>query len=118
MFSSGMREAQRGNDIVIQDTSPAAFRALLLYLYTDELAFDDTLLVDVLRKAKEVDLTRVYTHCERRCERELSTQKAVLWFCAGRRVCDRGAPGERLKVPHAQLPHDSSRVPTHTREAT
>jgi sugar lactone lactonase YvrE len=80
MFSSGMREAQRGNDIVIQDTSPAAFRALLLYLYTDELAFDDTLLVDVLRKAKELELTRVYTHCERRCERELSTQKAVLWF--------------------------------------
>ena len=44
MFSSGMREAQRGNDIVIQDTSPAAFRALLLYLYTDELAFDQGLL--------------------------------------------------------------------------
>ena len=53
---------------------------LLLYLYADELAFDDTLLVDVLRKAKELELTRVCKHCERRCERELSTQKAVLWF--------------------------------------
>ena len=80
MFSSGMREAQRGNDIVIQDTSPAAFRALLLYLYADELAFDDTLVVDVLRKAKELELTRVYNYCERRCERGLSAHNAVLWF--------------------------------------
>jgi len=47
MFFSGMREAQRGNDITIRDTSPAAFRALLRYLCTDQLAFDDTLLVDV-----------------------------------------------------------------------
>ena len=80
MFSSGMREAQRGNDIVIQDTSPAAFHALLLYLYADELAFDDTLVVDVLRKAKELELTRVCNHCELHCQRGLSAHNAVLWF--------------------------------------
>jgi speckle-type POZ protein len=82
MFSSGMKEAQKGNDIIVQDTSPAAFRALLRYLYTDELAFDDTvkLLVDVLRKAKELELTRVVNHCEQRCERGLSAQNAVLLF--------------------------------------
>jgi hypothetical protein len=80
MFSSGMREAQRGNDIVIQDTSPAAFRALLLYLYADELAFDDTLVVEVLSKAKELELTKVYNYCERRCERGLNAHNAVLWF--------------------------------------
>jgi hypothetical protein len=74
-------EAQQGgSDIIIQDISPAGFRALLLYLYTDELAFDDTLLVDVLRKAKELELTRVYTHCELRCQRGLSAHNAVLWF--------------------------------------
>jgi hypothetical protein len=82
MFSSGMKEAQKGNDIIVQDTSPAAFRALLLYLYTDKLAFGDTvtLLVDVLRKAKELELTRVYNHCEQRCQRGLSAQNAVLLF--------------------------------------
>ena len=53
---------------------------LLLYLYADELAFDDTLLVDVLRKAKELELTRVYNHCEQRCQRGLSAHNAVLWF--------------------------------------
>jgi len=57
-------------------------RSLLLYLYTDELAFGDTvkLLVDVLCKAKELELTRVCNHCEQRCERGLSAQNAVLLF--------------------------------------
>ena len=64
MLFSGVIEAQGGSDIIIQDTSPAGFRALLLYLYTDELVFDDTLVVNVLRKAKELELTRVYTHCD------------------------------------------------------
>ncbi len=35
---------------------------------------------DVLGKAKELELTRVYSHCERRCQRGLSAQNAVLWF--------------------------------------
>jgi len=89
-----MREAQRRNfgDIVIQDTSPTAFYALLLNFYTDdsELAFDDMLLVDVLRKSKELELTRAYNHCERRCERRcergLSADNAVLWFMRLREI--------------------------------
>ena len=97
MFSSGMREAQRGNDIVIQDTSPAAFRALLLYLYTYELAFDDTFVVDVLRKAKELELTRFYNHCERRCQRELSTQNVVLWFVQADEYALEGLRGNALR---------------------
>ena len=35
--------------------------ALLRYLYTDKLTLDDTLVVDVLRKAMKLELTRVYT---------------------------------------------------------
>ena len=77
---SRVTEAQGGSDIIIQDTSPAGFRALLLYLYTDELVFDDTLVVNVIRKAKELELTRVYTHCELHCQRDLSAHNAVLWF--------------------------------------
>ena len=97
MFSSGMREAQSGNDIVIQDTSPAAFRALLLYLYADELAFDDTLVVDVLRKAKELELTRVYNHCEQRCQRGLSAHNAVLWFMQADEYALEGLRGSALR---------------------
>ena len=42
-------------------TAPTVFLVMLLYLYTDELTLDDSvkLLVDVLRKAKEVELTRL-----------------------------------------------------------
>jgi hypothetical protein len=60
MFSSGMKEAQEGNDIIVQDTSPEAFRAMLLYLYTDELAFDDSvkLLVDVTSNFTESSFAR------------------------------------------------------------
>jgi hypothetical protein len=38
------------------------------------------LLVDVLRKAKELDLTRVVNHCEQCCECGLSAQNVVLLF--------------------------------------
>jgi diaminopimelate epimerase len=52
----------RGNDDGdASDTCPAAFHALLRYLYTDKLTLDDTLVVDVLRKAMKLELTRVYT---------------------------------------------------------
>ncbi len=80
MLSSGVTETQGGSDIITQDTSPAGFRAPLPYLYTDELVFDDTLVVDVLHKTKELELTRVYTHCELRCQRGLSAHNVVLWF--------------------------------------
>ena len=36
--------------------------------------------MDVLRKAKELELTRVYKHCERRCQSGLSAHNAMLWF--------------------------------------
>jgi hypothetical protein len=36
--------------------------------------------VDVLRKAKDLELTREYNYCEQRCERGLNAHNAVLWF--------------------------------------
>jgi hypothetical protein len=93
ILSSGVTEAQGGSDIIIQDISPAGFRALLLYLYTDELAFDDTLLVDVLRKAKELELMRVYTHCERRCQRGLAHTTQCCGLCRRASMRSRGSGG-------------------------
>ena len=60
-------------------------RGLFLYLYTDELDFGDTvtLLVDVLRtlrKAKELELTRVYNHFDQHCQCGLRAQNTVLLF--------------------------------------
>ena len=68
------------NDIIIGNTTPEAFKALLRYLYTDELRFADELLVDVMRKAKEISLERVYNHCMRQVAGKMSVHNAVGWF--------------------------------------
>ena len=67
-------------DIIIGNTTPEAFKALLRYLYTDELRFADELLVDVMRKAKEISLERVYNHCMRQVAGKMSVHNAVGWF--------------------------------------
>ena len=57
MLTSGFSEGQGATtEIPIRDTTPGAFRALLRYLYTDQLHFADEHLVDVMRKAKEISL--------------------------------------------------------------
>ena len=68
MLNSGFRKGQEAPckrsstqeeaaDSTIGDT-PEAFRALLRYLYTDELRFADEQLLEVMHKAKEISLHR------------------------------------------------------------
>ena len=57
MLTSGFSEGQEATtEIPIRDCTPGAFKALLRYLYTDQLQFADEHLVDVMRKAKEISL--------------------------------------------------------------
>ena len=57
MLTSGFSEGQGATtEIPIRDCTPGAFKALLRYLYTDQLHFADEHLVDVMRKAKEISL--------------------------------------------------------------
>ena len=67
-------------DITIGDTTPEAFRALLRYLYTDELCFADEQLLDVMRKAKEISLDRVYSYGVRRVRQTMSVHNVVAWL--------------------------------------
>ena len=93
MLSSGFREGQEpaykrartsgqeeAADITIGDTTPEAFKALLRYLYTDELCFADEQLLDVMRKAKEISLDRVYSYGMRRVRQTMSVHKVVGWL--------------------------------------
>ena len=41
MFGSQCREAQPGAVVTVGETTPAAFKKLLAYLYSDELELDD-----------------------------------------------------------------------------
>ena len=50
MLMSSFREGQHGAVVTVGDSTPSAFRALLRYLYTDQLACDDESVVDVMRK--------------------------------------------------------------------
>jgi len=93
MLSSGFREGQEpaykrartsgqeeAADITIGDTTPEAFKALLRYLYTDELCFADEQLLDVMRKAKEISLDRVYSYGMRRVRQTMSVHNVVAWL--------------------------------------
>jgi hypothetical protein len=68
------------NEITIGDTTPEAFKALLRYLYTDELRFDDEHLVDVMRKAREISLELVYNQGMRQVYQNMSVHNVVAWL--------------------------------------
>ena len=93
MLTAGFREGQEpvakrartsgqeaATEIRIGETTPEAFRALLRYLYTDELRFADEQLLDVMRKAKEMSLDRVYIHIARRVRQTMSVHNVVGWL--------------------------------------
>ena len=81
MFSGSFSEnAQDGAPVRIGDTTPGAFSELLAYLYTDVLRFEDEHLIDVMRKAKEMSLDRVYIHIARRVRQTMSVHNVVGWL--------------------------------------
>jgi len=81
MLKSGFEEGeQSGKPIRISDVSPSAFRSILRYLYTDELQFADEDMMDVMRKAREMQLLRVCNHTIRQCTHGITLNNAVLWF--------------------------------------
>uniref|UniRef100_A0A0G4HJQ8 BTB domain-containing protein n=1 Tax=Chromera velia CCMP2878 TaxID=1169474 RepID=A0A0G4HJQ8_9ALVE len=81
MLTSGFAEGQEARrEITIGNTTPEAFKALLRYLYTDELQFPDEHLMEVMHKAKEIQLDRVYEYAVRRASRLLSVHNVVEWL--------------------------------------
>ena len=80
MFTSAWREAEGGALITVGETTPAALRCMLRYLYTDHLTLDDELVIDVLRKAKEWQLERAYHLAMLHCARRTGIGNAVRWL--------------------------------------
>ena len=64
----------------VSETTPAAFRRLLAFLYSDRLDLDDQVVIDVMRKAHEYDLTRAYNMCMRYCVRSVSYATCIPWL--------------------------------------
>jgi len=82
MLQSSCREAQPGAVIRIGETTAAAFRKVLAFLYTDTLELDDVVVVNVMCKAREYALTRLYNMCMRYCTRAAQPSNAVAWLLA------------------------------------
>lgn len=59
---------------------PGAFRAILRYLYTDELTFEEADILHVMRKANEMKLDRVVEYTMSYCKEYINVSNAVKWF--------------------------------------
>ena len=79
MLSSGFKEAN-SNEVLIGDVSISAFKEILMYIYTDELVFTTENLSEVMRKANEFQLERVYKHTLHRCYSSITVKDAVAWL--------------------------------------
>jgi DNA-binding beta-propeller fold protein YncE len=62
MFKAGFREGNTG-DIHIKGTSSGAFKALLYYLYTDNMEVDDTVVFDLVKLCDQYRVERLHNHC-------------------------------------------------------
>ena len=80
MLASSFQEGQHDAVVTIGDATPAAFRAVLRYLYTDGLACDDESVVDVMCKAREYDLRHLLKLCARYCADNLAPPNAIPWL--------------------------------------
>ena len=80
MLTSSFQEGQHDATVTIGDATPAAFRAVLRYLYTDGLACDDESVVDVMCKAREYDLRHLLLLCSRYCADNLAPPNAIPWL--------------------------------------
>jgi hypothetical protein len=80
MFMSPCRETRPGAVIVVHGTTSAAFRSLLAYLYSDSLELDDDVVIDVMQKAREYQLTRAFNMCVRYCRLHVQSTTVVPWL--------------------------------------
>lgn len=80
MFASSFREAQANAPVHVKDTSAAAFRSLVKYLYTDELTFNDADVVHLMQLAHRHDDMRMYRRCESHVRHKISVSNCVPWL--------------------------------------
>jgi hypothetical protein len=78
MFSHGFQEGG-GGEISIEDTSSAAFKALLKYLYTDDLEVDDdAVLFDLAKLCDQYQVERLHNQCLHHICNGMTIQNAVM----------------------------------------
>jgi hypothetical protein len=74
--SPGFRVGDDG-EIYIEGTTSAAFKALLKYLYTDDLEVDDAVLFDLAKLCDQYQVERLRNHCLHQLYDGITVQNAV-----------------------------------------
>jgi hypothetical protein len=77
MFSDGFKEGD-GGEIPIEGTSSVAFKALLKYLYTDNMEVDDAVLFDLAKLCDQYRVERLHNHCLHQLFSGITVQNAVM----------------------------------------
>jgi hypothetical protein len=78
--SSSSSSSSSSTIITIGETTPSAFKALLRYLYTNVFKIEDEDILSVMRKAKEYQLDRLYSHTVGYCHEKISEENVVNWI--------------------------------------
>ena len=101
MFNAGMAEAY-GAAVKVEGHSPAAFRALLSYLYTDEVRVEPELLQAVMMVAGQYLATDLHGATLRMALRCLGTHTAISYLVAAHanpeQLADLKAPALKMVV--------------------
>ena len=79
LLSSQFHEAATCR-IEIADATPAGVRAMLQYLYTDQLDVDDATAVDVLQLSHRYRMHHLHEASARRCREGLALHNAIPWL--------------------------------------
>jgi DNA-binding beta-propeller fold protein YncE len=69
-----------GINIEIQDTTPGAFKALLHFLYTDQLDIDDSEVIHVMHLAHRYNIQALVNNCTQYCLEFIDTHNAIPWL--------------------------------------
>jgi sugar lactone lactonase YvrE len=77
MFGAGYQEGD-STEIPIEGTSSAAFKALLRYLYTDNMEVDDAVLYDLAKLSDQYRVERLHSHCTRQLFKGITAQNAIM----------------------------------------
>jgi hypothetical protein len=77
MFGAGFQEGNSA-EIQIEGISSAAFKALLKYLYTDNMEVDDAVLFDLAKLSDQYRVERLHNHCIRQVFVGVTVQNAVV----------------------------------------
>jgi hypothetical protein len=84
MLTSSFAEGERGSGtdapLRVADTTPAAFRALLAYLYTDTVELDDASVIDVACLSQRYLVTTLHEACVAYCTEHASLANSIGWL--------------------------------------